>query len=229
MSLRIQGPNLTKRDVEHGISNGIRYPLVIYGHTCMGDHIICCGMYRILAQKWQINIMARPGHHDNICMMLQGIDDAYTIEIPEEHMAGYCNGLKNTAVLRFGYASGEPFDRWNFDTEFYRQVGIDFIHRWESFHVPEVEQLPIPGLGYTFVHERPEFFNARLDIPGERPRAGHSIFAHRNIILYASQLHCVSSAFAAFADCFDLTGIDLHFYPFGREIPKHMNNWKIHS
>jgi hypothetical protein len=228
MSFTVQGPKLSVRDVTRMMEEGMRPPLIVYGHTCIGDHIICCGMYRVLAETWQINVMARPGHFDNLRVMLDDLDDAAMIEIPEDQMAHFCNSARDTSVLRVGFNEGGPFDRWKFDSEFYRQAGIDFRHRWDSFRIPDVPQVAIPDGDYVFVHERPDFFNARIPLPGERPNPNASIFAHRNMILMAKQIHCVSSSFAAFADCFDLSGTELHFYPFGRETPKHRNKWTYH-
>lgn len=224
---KAQGPNLKWAEVELRMKKGERLSVVIHGHPCTGDHIICCGLYRTVARNWQVNILVRPGDEDKVCMLMQGIKDAAVISVPDQEMSTYCASLKNEVVLRLGDYSGIPFDHNQFDVDFYKHAGVPFCHRWDSFHAPAIEQVPVPDGDYDFVHERPELCNARLPFPGERPRPNRSIFAHRELILGAKALHCCSSSFAAFAECFDLTGKNLNFYPFGREIPTFKNPWKI--
>lgn len=226
---RYQGPYVTEAVAQKALDEHRRMPLYLLPHPCTGDHIICAGLYRVLAKDWQLNIIIRPGMHRTVCLLLQGIEDACTIEMPEHEMVPYCDSLKDAVVLRIGFNSGIPFDQWSFDREFYRHAGVDFAHRWDSFKSPEIEQLPKPEGEYAFVHDRPDFFNAKLDMAGQRPIPEAHIFAHREIVLGAKALHCVSSSFAAFADSYDLNGKDLNFYPFGREIPTHRNKWKIHT
>ena len=223
----VQGPHLTWNEVEKRKLSGERIPLFIVGHPYTGDHIICCGMYRVLAKDWKVIILTRPGQHKTVCLLMQGISDAETLEIAESEMDAYSHTLRDSVILRFGDHCDLPFDHNNFDIDFYRHAGIDFIERWKSFHIPEIKQVQRPAGEYKFVHDRPEANNAKLNIEGERPRAQEHIFAHRDLILGAKSIHCVSSAFAAFADSLQLVEKDLNFYPFGREIPKNINNWKI--
>ena len=222
----VQGPSLTWPEVKSRMAAGERLPLYICGHPYTGDHIICCGMYRELARQWKPIIFTRPGQHKTVCLLMQGIDDAETLEVEERDMDRYSVTLQNAVVLRLGDHCGQALDHNNFDPVWYRQAGIDFRHRWDSFHVPVIQQVEKPAGEYAFVHDRPELGTC-LDMDGVRPRPEAHIFAHRDLILGAKALHCVSSSFAAFADSLDLSGKDLNFYPFHREIPKHKNPWKL--
>ena len=223
----VQGPHLDWAQVNERQLAGERLPLFINGHPYTGDHIICAGMYRELAKKWQLNIFTRPGLHQTVCLLTQGIADVDTIEISEPQHDAYAASLKNAVVLRMGDHLDTNFDHNNFDVIWYSQARIEFRHRWDSFQVPVIEQISKPNGEYVFVHDRPELNKATLPFAGERPRPEAHIFSHRDLILGARTLHCVSSSFAAFADSLDLSGKDLNFYPFGREIPKHKHNWKI--
>ena len=224
-AIKVQGPNLTLGRVGKRQLSGERVPLFILGHPYTGDHIICAGMYRVLAKDWQVNILTRPGHQRTVGLLMQGIPDSVAIEIPEADMDAYAASLKDSVVLRFGDHLDPNFDHRSFDKGFYRHAKVDFRHRWDSFRVPDIAQVPKPDGDYVFVHDRPDLNNAALNISGEHPRPSANIFAHRELILGARALHCVSSAFAAFADCFDLSGKELNFYSFGREVPTHKNKW----
>ena len=202
--------------------------LVIRPHPCMGDHIICNGLYRYLARKWEVTVLAVSKNVKFVKMML---DDApiNVIEVGREwDMDDYANRTPHASILRLGFCSEEPFNRWHFDMEWYRQAGVPFENRWTNWKMPEITQVPLPDKPYAFVHDRPDMFGAAIGpIPNEvRPDSVQPIFAYRDLIKGASEVHCVSSRFAAFADCFDLGGKPLFFYAFGRETPAHRNQWQ---
>ena len=222
-----QGPNLDTSEVVSRRMSGERMPLFIFGHQGMGDHILCNGLYRWLSDFWQINVLVISTRKQNVQFMLSDISDARVIPFPTE--AALCHWLTllhDAVVLRMGFSSGEAFDRWSFDREFYSQAHVDFSIRWDRYQIPPGPQVPIPREKYVFVHDNPDM-GSTIKISGIRPKADRTIFEHRRMIQGASELRCSSSAFAVFADSYDLSGKRLFFYPFGREIPTLKNPWKI--
>lgn len=223
----INGPDLTQALVERQRINGVRLPLVVRGHQGTGDHVLCNGLYRTLAEDWNLEILCLEKNAQTVRLMLTDLPSVRLIPMPQEAMLDqYCAGITNKVILRLG-ASVSGFDRWKFDREFYRQAQVPMEYRWSKAIFPDVLQVSAPAYKYSFVHDRPDFNNARLNMPGIRPDPKHSIFAHRNLILGAAELHCVSSAFAVYADSLPLNGAKLCFYPFGREIPALKHPWAI--
>lgn len=223
------GPTLSQSEIERQRVNGVRLPLVLWPHQGTGDHIICNGLYRTLAEDWNVEILCLEKNAQTLRLMLQDLPSIRLIPMPSENLLDqYCRGISNRVVLRLG-ASVDGFDRWKFDREFYRQAQVPWEYRWDKCKFPDMVQVTVPSYKYAFIHDRPDFNNARLTMPGLRPEPQYSIFAYRDMILKAAELHCVSSSFAAFADSLPLNGQALHFYPFGREIPQMKNNWAIHG
>lgn len=207
--------------------------LIIRPHQGMGDHLICCGMYRYLARDRDVIVLAHSGTvARNVSFMLSDLPNVAVVDYPNDQTMD--QGLAaetDCEILRLGAASGEPhFNRWAFDMEFYRQANVDFAVRFSWFHFPLCQQMPLPDREYIFVHDRPDMGHkipeVKTDLKIVGPNDLYTTFQHMALIMHAKELHCVSSSFAAFADSFNLTGKGLYFYPFEREIPRHQNLWQ---
>ncbi len=211
--------------------------LIIRPHQGMGDHIICCGMYRHFAKDRSVIVLSHSGMvAKNVAFMLSDLTNVCVIDYPDDRtMDKSLECETDCEILRLGAAAGEPhFDKWKFDREFYRQAGLPFSLRFSGFAFPECAQIQWAVKSYAFVHERPDL-GARIQQNGMaercqsvvRPFSNQPIFAHRDLVTNASELHCVSSSFAAFADSFDLNSNRLFFYAHGREVPQHQNVWQM--
>ncbi len=224
----VNGPKLTQAEVERRRMAGERLKLAVSAHQGMGDHIICAGLYRTLAEDWDVDLLVLDKYVANVRALLWDVPAINIIPIAKEDQKfQYCDGICDRVVLRLGFAADIPFNTNHFDREFYRHAQVPWESRWSKFRCPDVSQVPAPDYKYTFVHDRPDMFNAVLTMPGIRPDPKASIFAHRDLILKASELHCVSSSFAAFADSLDLRGKALFFHPFGREVQSLRHEWEI--
>lgn len=225
----VNGPHLTDEVVHRRRLKGERMTLVVCPHQGMGDHLICQGMYRTLAEDWDLEFLILEKYAANVRTMLADVPNIRYIPIKTEEVKDqYCDGICDRVILRIGFSAKTAFDTNIFDREFYRHAQVPWEYRWSRFVVPDVPQAPAPSYKYVFVHDRPEMFNAKLTIPGIHPDPNYSIFAHRDLILNAQEIHCVSSAFAAFAESLPLNGKPLHFYRFTREVPEMHHNWIIH-
>lgn len=224
----VQGPNLRQDEVIHRQLHDDRMPLYIAGHQGMGDHILCSGLYRSLAQHWQINVLCLHRYAFNVRLMVADIPDAAVMGFHRESdLLGWLDQERDCVALRLGFFSGEPFDRWQFDLDFYAHAHVGFTERWSRYVAPKCDQVVVPRGRYVFVHDNPAM-GSRIQISGAvRPVPQRSIFEHREMILGAAEIHCASSAFAVFADSHTLNGATLYFHPFGREIPQLRNSWKI--
>lgn len=207
--------------------------LIIRGHQGMGDHIICCGMYRHFAKNREVIVLAHSGRvAKNVAFMLSDLPNVCVVDYPDDRTMDESLACETDCqILRMGAAAGEPhFDRWKFDREFYRQANVPFWLRWDAFAFPNCPQIKWVCDDYAFMHERPDL-SASIPVGAlpqgsiARPIADYTIFQHRDLILNAKELHCVSSSFAAFADCFAMHNIPLYFYANGREVPAHQNGW----
>lgn len=207
---------------------GERLCLAVMGHNGLGDHIICQGLYRTLAEDWDIKLLVTYNVLGNVKLMLADLPQITVISMKDDgQILQYCKGINNQVILKLGLMAEDGFQKDYFDQEFYRQAMVPFKFRWQKFQCPNVPQVPVPEGKYVFVHDRPELNGARLTMPGIRPDPNVNIFSYRDMILKASTIHCVSSAFAALADSLPLNGTQLNFYAFGREVPKHKLPWNV--
>lgn len=207
--------------------------MIVWAHQQMGDHILCNGLYRALAERHgKLSVCCIFQNFANVSLMLAD-DRRITVEpFPDEtaiHKA--FDAANGETVIKVGSHGPQPFDRWTFDREFYRQANVPFEFRWSKCLLPLLPQIAPPQGPYVFVHDRPEM-GSKINLVGQRivrPVPNQPIFSHRSLIYHAKELHCVSSAFATFADSLQLKGKPFHFYPFGREVPASQNPRIMHQ
>ena len=190
----------------------------------MGDQILCCGMYRSLADKRESVIV--PTSMTNANSVLQMLGDVSNIKIEvykwsyeNIRMDAHASLLSKVGfdVIRLGYSGKDFFKDPNkrLDQNFYDQAGVDLSARWDKFKVErnrarerELFDILVPNKNpYIFLHEDPSReFNIDL---GRVPRGvqivrpdparakGFTVFDYLTIIEKSWQIHCIESSFGA--------------------------------
>jgi hypothetical protein len=199
--------------------------VLITPHQGLGDHLLCNGLYRqYSAGSYRIFISVKRNYHPELSNMLRDLENITLLKMPN------FKSWKTTRVFQLiakilrirvvglgSYGSGFFPKGVRFDNNFYDQAGVDFKHRWDSFHVPRnqeretelFELLNCQEGNYVFLHEdtsRSFTINRELLPEGYRvitplpPIHGYYLVDYRLIIERAFQVHVIESSFAAFVE-----------------------------
>jgi len=199
-------------------------PLYVLAHQGMGDQILCCGIYRSLAEQRRSLIV--PTTATNANSVSQMLSDVENIEI-EVYKSSYENirmdahaSLLSKAgfdVIRLGYSGKDFFKdtRKRLDQNFYDQAGVDISNRWDKFKVvrniareKKLYDILVPTREpYIFLHEdSSRGFNidatripsgVQIVRPDPKRASGFTVFDYLTIIENSWQIHCIESSFGA--------------------------------
>jgi len=195
-----------------------------------GDHIVCNGLYRHYANKYDLCIIAvKNGKMLNVTSMLSDLHNILYINFPDfiarksTRVAAYLFEKLKFDVVRLGL-DGKDYpskSSMTWDRNFYQQVSIDFDVRWEGFFAPrnfakenKLYDLLNCGSGdYAFVHDDPSrgfvidssYINPRIKIIKPTLKIDNfSIFDYRKILENAKEIHCIESSFSALIESINL-------------------------
>ena len=208
--------------------------MIIHHHLGLGDHIICNGLVRQLGSATRFMPMAselgaantlvvKHSNLDNVMRMFRDINLTFA-PVSESHQTFY--GEVNLGWLANG-------DRTlNFDETFYKHAGVDFSHRWDSFHIErdyKQEKLVSDYLNlpprFALVNDVASAGKANVNIQTElpkihltRPLVEKSMFDWMEVIERATEIHCINSSFVHLVDSMNPKA-KLFFYDDRPELP----------
>lgn len=198
--------------------------IIIHHHLGLGDHIVCNGLVRTLAKRYEKVYL--PCKERNLNSVRFLYKDSPKVEV---------FGVKNEVldVLRFSLGVGVPIQRVGFektrsdwDRSFYDHAGVPFSHKWSEFRLPESPWLNIaleyfqPPIQYRVVSNRCSQGVLNLNLPKDglttvftEPFPGErmNIFTWASLIECAEEVHCIDSAFIHLCDQLDTRG-ELFFH-----------------
>jgi hypothetical protein len=197
--------------------------LLVFPHLGLGDLLVCNGLIRTLSKTAKCWVMVRPRNAETARFMWR---DNHNIELivltgnfeeQEDRARSFFdyaakNGKK---IIGLGAWGSKPFDIENWDVEMYRQAGVDWKDRWNSFRVDRQEsrEFELPGKKYIFVHEDKERGfaidptklpkNRKIVRPEPRPSKNGgepNLFDWWDTIEHAEEIHVIDSAFLCMID-----------------------------
>ena len=200
-------------------------------HPGLGDNLICNGLFREFALKYENVIIPTYNYYvPTIKEMFGDVPGIKVLPVGNIYHVRFrqlLRGLSKTGIydiLRLGGSNsnwrGDERGSTRFDEMFYRQAGLDFSTRWTSFVSPkpvESGQKIMQDLGlspgeYIFLHEdvsRDFKVNRRYlnrDYPIFTPdlvKGTVSFFDYYWLIRNAAEIHCIESSFSAFIESVD--------------------------
>jgi hypothetical protein len=196
--------------------------VLIRGHLGLGDNLITLGILRKLSKECKSVVSFVKRHNSE--SMRWAVRDSHVIDfitVEDDKEADYLTEKAASAcytVIRLGLFNSEPLDRKAWDEQMYRQAGIDFKHRWNSFIVPRQPSIEIdcPKGDYIFVHDdyargfKINFRRLPKSLVRVRPSKTSNIFVHWATIENAKEIHCIDSSFAILVD--SLPDLKAHKY-----------------
>lgn len=203
-------------------------------HLGLGDAIICCGLIRHYAEQYEkVKIPVYSHNYNTVAFMFR---DNKKIELhPVESSQQADDSFNGKDCIRLGFYSKQPFNRNEFDIEFYRQANVPFENRWNKFHViMEERTVSIDDRPTAFVHEdfgRSFLIRKELvKLPIITPIKGGRFFDNYSMMKNCEEIHCINSSFLHFWDSIPhLEGQKLFYHKYARkgDEPKLKKAWEI--
>jgi hypothetical protein len=218
-----------------------------------GDHIICNGLYRHFASKYDLCVF--PVKKPMLLNVTSMLSDLHNIEYMvwpsfitrrSTYVASYLFKKLKFDVAKFAW-DGDDFPSkipMTWDRNIYHQFSLNFNMRWDNFFAPrniekENELYELLGCGtgdYAFVHDSPSrnftidnsYINPKLIVIKPITKINKfSIFDYRKVLENASEVHCIESSFSALIESINLKKpLYAHRYARPEVI---MNPWHAYS
>jgi hypothetical protein len=206
----------------------VKPPLYLAWHLGFGDAVICNGMVRELCKVHE-TVTVPLWRHNALSVVEMFLDliqagrfQYVTFDYPDEAALFRYRDPWREQILNIGYA-GENFEGQEdtFDRAFYRQAGMDFNVRWDSFKIPGiVEPLPLMTNGTSFVHDDPSRgFVVRRDLVGDIAvlhRTRIPLLELCLAIQFASEVHVIDSCCLHLAESIKTNG-QLFWHKYARD------------
>lgn len=215
------------------------HKIYIECHQGLGDHLICSGLYRRIADRSSsVVIPVRAVYKSEVETLLFNVPQAKIITFPDFYFKEMtiANGLilaqQGYEVLKLGHFGRkylELADR--FDEAFYVQAGVNFSERWTAFEYRRNKRkeeqifssLVSTKKRYAFLHDDADrgfridedFVSPNLEII--RPiKRNTSVFDYRMVLERADEIHCIESSFSILIDNLDVSNARKFIHRYSR-------------
>lgn len=189
--------------------------MIIYHHLGLGDHIICNGLVRSLADKHQnITLLCKHNNFKNIQFMYR---DSLNINVMPVRDDAEADAIcRSGHCIRCGSAISAkiyPVEK-KWDEVFYYHANIPFDYSWQKFcYKPDTEceknlfDILVNNEDYIFIHNKDSGGTDRInwDIIDKSKKIITTqpdipFFAYGEIINKAKEIHCINSSFIHLID-----------------------------
>lgn len=229
--------------------------LYIYHHLGLGDHIICAGIVREYAKRYDYVYLFVKQHNKLTVNSIYYYDNnIVTVPLPSDTADARAveiinHGNKQTLVVGFGDLNTvEPFDQ-----QFYKLAGVDFSKRWSKFNYYRNEISELALLDKLLPKERPvapfalrhhdvmrgyiiheEKFTPGLPVVDLPHLPGYSMTDYLALAACASEIHVIDSSFMFLLDSVSICEKEppLYIHRYSRQnvdwnLPTLKKNWTI--
>ena len=187
--------------------------IYLYHHLGLGDHIICNGLVRTLAENMTVKLLCKSSNYNNVFSMYKDQEMIDVISVSsDEEAAMICS--KNSCLKSGSAVGGKIYPDAHWDEGFYRDLEIPFDNSWTKFYCDrntEREDRAFNELTenkkYIFVHstdskqiDRVNWTEVKTNYKIVRPHKEYSFLDHCKIIEKAEEIHCINSSFIHLVD-----------------------------
>jgi hypothetical protein len=224
----------------------------IYHHLGLGDHIICNGIVRTLAEEEPISLFCKNIYAESVKAMYADSDKITVIPVQDDGEARkFLEGIPSESVERIGY-SRDDFQSLSknfvFDEVFYKQASLPFSYRWSKFYCnrnlsaeSSLKEKVVSFDRYQFIHSDPErkmvinpdYLNKSLPSVCAILGLTLNILDYISIIESAEEIHVIPSSFMLLIDSIETNG-KLFVHKYTRPViflddPHLKKNWTIYK
>lgn len=231
--------------------------LFIYHNLGLGDHIICNGFVRKLAENYNhVYLFCKPHNYESVNFIYK---DLYKLEVlkANDKLATDIMNL-NKFEFRIMGVKGDwswdwedinsipPDDEPNMIHSFAKQVKLDVNARWDNYYVDRdnyrehvlFKELELKPNNYIFVHEdKSRNCNINYNLIKSKLRVvtnsivTTNIFDYCKILENAKEIHCMDSSFRILCEHLNVTD-KLYYHQYVKNsnswgTPISKKNWKI--
>lgn len=190
--------------------------MILHHHLGLGDHFVCNGLVNFMARQLRepIFLPCKVRNYPTVAYLYSDnpLVKPFTVEGIDEVMAVESYAARHSlSLLRVGF---EKCDLRRWDRSFYEQVGVDFVERYRSFHLPRsrpaVMIQPPPG-PFILLHDEGSCGALKLriktDLPVVRvvPQEGAHLLSYLDLIAKAEEIHCIDSSVYHLVDSLVIT------------------------
>jgi len=212
--------------------------IYIYHHLGMGDHILCNGLVRHYAEKYdRIYLFIKPMYFSNVAFMYRDCSKIKLISMDDNDIRLFMEFNSKNNYLIVGHTK-EWFNKLDnaefetFDVGFYESQNLPISYKWDKFYFErdinsELNAYHSMGLSpnekYIFVHDdekrnrifKPELFNSLKAIkPINFTNIG--IFDFIYTIEHAEEVHVMNSSFVCLIDTMQIKHDKLFYHNYAR-------------
>ncbi|MCG3773861.1 MAG: hypothetical protein JW395_0676 [Nitrospira sp.] len=230
---------------------------LVYHHLGLGDHFILNGLVRHHASRYdRIGLFAKPHNVISVAAMFRDLPQVSIISGDDQSSERYIMRNRFTLrrnrfsdVIRIGFSHLDHASGETFEEQFYAQAGLPLSAKWDLFHIErdtDREEVLAKKVNlssrHAFVHEDVSrgygIDRSRItsSLPVFLPETSltENILDYCGIILKATELHVIDSAFMFLIDCltYDASDQKLFVHRYARKnpewtLPVLKKNWTI--
>lgn len=192
--------------------------IILHHHLGLGDHIVCNGLVRTLANERyeKIFLPCKTRNLGSVRYLYEGFPRVEVFEVKNEPIDILRFSIeKGVKILRIGFEN----TRKDWDRSFYDIAGVPFSHKWSEFRIPISPTLNLakefhnPPTRYQLVSNKCSNQSFGLNINTGIHQiftdiftGGENIFSWVSLIEEAEEIHCIDSAFIHLCDQLNTKG-----------------------
>jgi phage anti-repressor protein len=186
---------------------------IIHHHLGLGDHIVCYGLVRFIAEQEPVYLFCKPHNAPTVKAMYKNCN-VFIVPISGDHEAAQLQ--THPDYRRVGFQNeGEA----QFGEEFYKCMNIPYDYRWKyQIHRDlsrEQELFDFFKQQDVFIHDDEER-GYKIEVKGYRPHITftRNLMDYGLLIEHAKEVHCIESSFRLYIDYLSPQGkLYLHHNP----------------
>ena len=206
----------------------------VYSHLGLGDHIICNGIVRYIAEQCsKVYVFCKTHTFRNIEYMYRDNDNINVLPVGEDidvvkFIESY-NLTNKTIRIGFEYLNIYPSER--FDFSFYKSINLPFENRFDKFlfvrdkavESKVFEELNPTQEDYIFIHGDLDRSKIRKDLKIIENPEQYKIFDLLTLLENATEIHLMESSLKCLINSFKLEKPKLFYHQYVRKYPEYYN------
>jgi hypothetical protein len=226
--------------------------IYLYHHLGLGDHVICNGLVRNFAEKYdRVFVFCKEKYIKNIEFMYRDNDKIIPISVIDDwEIPNYINNNNiHEKVLKIGHELIHDYmvnKNTPFDKAFYELVDLDFQLRFDKFYIERdfdkekelFDKLNPNNEPYIFVHDdvsrgfEIDLNKVKSDIKIIKNDNDNLIFEYLSIFENAKEIHVMESSINSLINSYKLNNVKLFKHSYVRDYnflmtPSGLNEYEI--
>lgn len=226
--------------------------ILIHHHPGLGDHIMCHGIVREYAKKYdKVALFSLPHNFTSVSFMYRDLKNVTVIKGSEAFAEDFVtkHGSDYTEVKIIGFQNLDRMSSVQLEKQLYHIAGVPLEKIWDSFFVQRdlkneqaLFDLVAPNNEYFFLHEdvprnyriERKLIAKKYTVVSADSKITDNVFDYCTVIERAKEIHVIDSSFMFLIDCLQYENSDqkLFVHRYAREnevwkLPILKKNWTV--